>query len=173
MVEKPNHFYKVLKTEVPINITPELEETFDSVKKALSEDCDLALKQPIPGKQLAFVKDASFRRDEYAFMIQDKPELKVTEKIRLKIREDIQTTPIELTTSPSDVNDGEQFFFTQADNKDESNKQTFQRKEQPRQKAKQWLANEEPSSLTTSVKEVTKIDGKTTSYSMNGIKVNT
>ena len=39
-------------------------------------------------------------------------ELKVTEKIRLKIREDIQTTPIEVTTSSSDVADEEQFFFT-------------------------------------------------------------
>ena len=40
-------------------------------------------------------------------------ELKVTEKIRLKIREDIQTTPIEVTTSSSDVTDEEKFFFTQ------------------------------------------------------------
>ena len=32
-------------------------------------------------------------------------ELKVTEKIRLKIREDIQTTPVEVTTSSSDVAD--------------------------------------------------------------------
>ena len=32
-------------------------------------------------------------------------ELKVTEKIRLKIREDIQTTPFEVTTSSSDVAD--------------------------------------------------------------------
>ena len=52
-------------------------------------------------------------------------ELKVTEKIRLKIREDIQTTPIEVTTSSSDVADEEQFFFTQADNNDESEQQTF------------------------------------------------
>ena len=50
--EKPNPFYKLLKTEVPINITSELKETFDSVKKALSEACELALKQVIPGKQL-------------------------------------------------------------------------------------------------------------------------
>ena len=41
---------------------------------------------------------------------------KVSEKIRLKIREDIQTTRIEETTSSSDVADEEQFFFTQADN---------------------------------------------------------
>ena len=47
-------------------------------------------------------------------------ELKVTEKIRLKIREDIQTTPIEVTTSSSDVADEEHFFFTHADDSNES-----------------------------------------------------
>ena len=55
-------------------------------------------------------------------------ELKVTEKIRLKIREDIQTTPIEVTTSSSDVADEERFFFTQADKNDESEEQTLERK---------------------------------------------
>ena len=43
-------------------------------------------------------------------------ELKVTEKIRLKIREDIHTTPVEVTTSSSDVADEEQISFTHADN---------------------------------------------------------
>ena len=52
-------------------------------------------------------------------------ELKVTEKMRLKIREDIQTTPIELTTPSSDVSHEEQFFFTQTDNESESEEQTF------------------------------------------------
>ena len=47
-------------------------------------------------------------------------ELKVTEKIRFKIREGTQTPPIEVTTSSSDVADEEQTFFTQADKKDES-----------------------------------------------------
>ena len=42
-------------------------------------------------------------------------ELKVTEKIRLKIREDIQTTRIEVTTSSSEVAYEEQLFFPQAD----------------------------------------------------------
>ena len=37
---------------------------------------------------------------------------------------------------------------------------------------KQWVANEEPPSLKTGVKEFIKIDGNTTSYSMNGIKAN-
>ena len=42
-------------------------------------------------------------------------ELKATERVRLKIREDVQTTPIEVTTSSSDVADEEQFFFTQTE----------------------------------------------------------
>ena len=45
---------------------------------------------------------------------------KVTEKFHLKIREDVQTTPIEVSTSSSDVADEEQFFFAQADGQDET-----------------------------------------------------
>ena len=58
-------------------------------------------------------------------------ELKVTEKTRLKIREDIQTTPMEVTVSSSDVADEEEFFFTQADENDESEKQTLNEKNIP------------------------------------------
>ena len=277
--EKLHPFYKLLKTEEPINTTTELKETFDSVNKALSDACELALKQPIQGKQLVLMTDASFRSAGYALMIENNPnqkiqskrktyppvafgskifssaqlkmsiyskeilaiymaflefahilweatkptivltdnksvtrffqtkaippalqnawdyalqfnfkiahiagsvntaadflcrlELKVTEKIRLKIREDIQTTPIEVTTSSSDVADEEQVFFTQTDNDNESEEQTLERKEQSRQNAKQWAANEESPALKTSVKVFTKIDGNTTSYSINGIK---
>ena len=99
-------------------------------------------------------------------------ELKVTEKIRLRIREDIHTTPIEVTTSSSDVADEEQIFFTHAHDGKESEEQTLERKEQSRQNAKQWAANEESPALKASVKEFTKIDGNTTSYSMNRIKAN-
>ena len=94
------------------------------------------------------------------------------EKIRLKIREDIQTTPIEVTTSASDVADEEQVFFTQAVNNDESEEQTLERKEKSKQNEKQWAANEESPVLKTSVEEFSKIDGNTTWYSMNGIKAN-
>ena len=59
-------------------------------------------------------------------------QLKVTEKIRLKIREDVQTTPIEVTTSSSDVADEEQMVFTQADGEDETEEQTLERKGQSR-----------------------------------------
>ena len=251
MAEKLNPFYKLLKAEVPINITSELKQTFDSVNKALSDACQLALKQPIPGKQLVLMTDASFRCTGYALMIEDNPDqkikskrktyapvafgskifspaqlkmsiyskkflaiymaflefantlweatkptivltnnksvkrffqtkaippslwnacdyvlqfnfkiahiagsvntaadffsrldLKVTERIRLKIREDVQTTPIEVTTSSSDVADEEQFFFTQPDDQDETEEQILQRKEQSREKAAEWVANQ-------------------------------
>ena len=281
MAENLNPFYKLLKTEVPINITSELKQTFYSVNKTLSDACELALKQPIPGKQLVLRTDASFRGAGYTLMVEDNPdqkiqskrktyapvafgskifspaqlemsiyskefsaiymaflefahilweatkpstvltdnksvtrffqtnvippalwnasdyllqfifkiahfagsvntaadflsrlELKVTAKIRLKIREDIQTTPIEMTTSSSDVADAEQFFSIHADDTNESEEQTLERKEQWKRNAKQSAANEESPVLETSVKEFTKIDGNTTSYSINGIKAN-
>ena len=100
-------------------------------------------------------------------------ELKVTEKIRLKIREDIQTTPIEVTTSSSDVAEEEQVFFTHTDNDNESEEQTLDRKEQSKQNAKKWAVNEQSPIMKTTVKRLTKIDGNTTLYSMNGIKANT
>ena len=279
MAEKLNPFYKLLKTELPINITSDLKETFESVNTALSNACELALKKPIPGKQLVLMTDASFRSAGYALMIEDNPdqklqskrktyapvafgskifspaqlkmsiyskeflviymaflefalflweatkpttvltdnksvarffqtkaippalwnacdyvlqfnfkiahiagsvntaadflsrlELKVTEKICLKIREDIQTTPIEVTTSSSHVADEEHIFFTHADDAKESEEQTLERKEQSRQNAKQWAANEKLPALKMSVKEFTEIDGNTTSYSMSSIK---
>ena len=77
MAEKLNPFYKLLKAEVPINITSELKETFHSVNKALSDACELALKQPIPGKQLILKTDASFRSASYALMIEDIPDQKI------------------------------------------------------------------------------------------------
>ena len=268
-----------MKAEVPINITSELKETFDSVNKALSDACQLALKQPIPGKQLVLMTNSSFRSAGYALMIEDnldqkiqskrktnspvafgskvfspaqlkmsiywkdflatymafiefahilwetskativltdyksvtrffqtktippslwnacdyvlqfnfkiahfagsvntaadflsRLEQKVTEKIHLKIREDAQTTHIEVSTSSSDVADEEQFFFTQPDSQDATEEQIIQRKEQSQKKAVEWVVNQELSSMKLSIKEFTKIDGNTTSYSINGIK---
>ena len=78
--EKLNLFYKLLKTEVPINVTSELKETFDSVNKAFSDACELALKHPIPGKQLVLMTDASFRSARYALVIEDNPDQKVQSK---------------------------------------------------------------------------------------------
>ena len=99
-------------------------------------------------------------------------ELKVIEKIQLKIREVVQTTPIEVSTSSSDVADEEQFFFTQPDSQDETEEEILQRKEQSQKNAADWVINQELSSIKPSIKEFTKIDGNTTSYSINGIKAN-
>ena len=273
MAEKPNPFYKLLEMEVPINITSESKETFGSVNEALSDACELALKQPIPGKQPVLMTDPSFKSAGYALMIEDSPDKKIQSKrktyalvafgskifspaqlemsiyskeilpiymaylivahilweatkptivltdnksvtrffqtkaipptlwnacdyvlqfnfkiarlagsvnteadflsrLELKIKEDIQTTPIEVTTSSSDVADEEQFFITHADGTNESEEQTLERKEQSRQRAKQWASNEESPVLKTRVKEFTKIDGNITLHSMNGIKAN-
>ena len=46
MAGKLYPFYNLPKAEVPINITSETKETFDSVKKPLNDACELALKQP-------------------------------------------------------------------------------------------------------------------------------
>ena len=78
--EKLNPFCKLLKAEVPVNITSELKETFDSVNKALSDTCELALKQPIPGKQLDLMTDARFRSAGSALIIEDNPDLKIQSK---------------------------------------------------------------------------------------------
>ena len=67
-----------------------------------------------------------------------------------------------MTTSSSDVADEEQFFFTQANKNDESEEQTLERKEQTKQNASKWAANEESPVLKTSVKEFTWVDGITT-----------
>ena len=80
MAEKPNPFYKLLKTEVPINITSELKEMFDSINKSLSNAGELALKQPIPRKQLVLMTDASFESAGYAFRIEDNPDQKIQSK---------------------------------------------------------------------------------------------
>ena len=84
-------------------------------------------------------------------------------KIRLKIREDVQITPIEVTTSSSDVVDEEQIFFTEADGEDKTEEQTLERKQQSKETVTEWVAHKELSSMKPSIKEITKIDGNTTS----------
>ena len=99
-------------------------------------------------------------------------ELKVTERIRLKIREDVEITPSEVTTSSSDVADEEQFLFTPTDDRDETEDQILQGKEQSRKKAAVWVVNQETPAMKPSIKEFTKIDGNSTSYSLHGTKAN-
>ena len=73
MAEKLSSFYNLLKAEVPINLTSELKDTFDSVEKALSDACELSFRQQLPGRQLVLMTAASFRSTGYALMIEDNP----------------------------------------------------------------------------------------------------
>ena len=82
MAEKLNAFYRLSKAEMVIKITSELKETFDSLNKALSNACELSLKQPTPGKQLVLLTDASFRSAGYALMIEDNPDQEVQQRGR-------------------------------------------------------------------------------------------
>ena len=84
MAGKLNPFSKLPKTEVPISITSVLRETLDSVNKALSDACELALKQSIPGNQLVLMTDASIRTARYALMIQDNPDQKIQSGFSVK-----------------------------------------------------------------------------------------
>ena len=70
-------------------------------------------------------------------------ELKVTVKIHLKNREDVQTTPIHLSTSSSDVAYEEQFFFTKTDSHDETEEQILQWKEQSQKKGSRMGSKQE------------------------------
>ena len=49
---------------------------------------------------------------------------------------------------------------------------SFNEKTNPGKKATEGVANQEPSSMKPSIKEVTKIDQKTASYFINGIRAN-
>ena len=55
-------------------------ETLDLIIKALSGAYELPLKQPIPGKQLVLMTDASFRSVGFAIMIEDNHDQKVQSK---------------------------------------------------------------------------------------------
>ena len=51
---------------------------FREVNDALDRCCQLALRQPLPGKQLVLMTDASFQAAGYAGLIEDDPNQKFT-----------------------------------------------------------------------------------------------
>ena len=69
-------------------------------------------------------------------------ELRVTEKVRLKVRIDKQATPIEVTTFSSDVEDEEHFFFTKKPMRMSQNRPLKEREQQAKQVAQEWVENE-------------------------------
>ena len=51
---------------------------FTEINEALDRCCQLALRQPLPGKQLVLMTDASFQAAGYAVLIEDDPNQKYT-----------------------------------------------------------------------------------------------
>ena len=84
-----------------------------AIPPSLWSACDYVLQFNF---QIAHIAGSVHTAADFLFTL----ELKVTEKIHLKIREDIKTTPKEVTTSSSDAADEEQFFFRQADGQHET-----------------------------------------------------
>ena len=71
--EKLTPFFKIFKSDAKVMVTPDLLEQFTEINKALDRCCELALKQPLPNKQIALMTDASFPAAGYAVHIEDDP----------------------------------------------------------------------------------------------------
>ena len=69
--EKLTPFFKMLTNDEKVLVTPDLLDKFTEINKALDRCCELALKQPLPNKQIALVTDASFTAAGYAILIED------------------------------------------------------------------------------------------------------
>ena len=79
MAERLTPFFQLLKTtdaKTKIPITPDIMKEFREINEALDRCCQLALRQPLPGKQLVLMTDASFQAAGYAVLIEDDPNQK-------------------------------------------------------------------------------------------------
>ena len=74
LAERLTPFCQLLKTtdaKTKIQITPDIMKEFREINEALDRCCQLALRQPLPGKQLVLMTDASFQAAVYAVVIED------------------------------------------------------------------------------------------------------
>ena len=81
LAERLTPFFQLLKTtdaKTKIPITPAIMKEFRKKNAALDRCCQLALRQPLPGKQLVLMTDASFQAAGYAVLIEDDPNQKYT-----------------------------------------------------------------------------------------------
>ena len=192
--EKLIGLYELLKADSKIRISEELVDNFKEINASLAEACGLALRQPIAGEQYVLMTDASFRASGYALMVEENDERKLLskrktfapvafrsrvfspaqleltpkEKVQLKLRDDILTSPIEVNLQSSDVVDEEHLFFL-PDEEDESEQEIFARKALSKQRA----IDEHEKELSTKVTEVIKIPLNSAVYSFGAIKEKT
>ena len=81
LAERLTPFLQLLKTtdsKTKTLITPDITKEFRERNEALDRCCQLALRQPLPGKQLVLMTDASFQAAGYAVLIEDDPNQKYT-----------------------------------------------------------------------------------------------
>ena len=81
MAERLTPFLQLLKTtdaKDKIPITPDIMKQIRERNEAPDRCCQLALRQPLPGKQLVLMTDASFQAAGYAVLIEDDPNQKYT-----------------------------------------------------------------------------------------------
>ena len=81
LAERLTPFFQLLKTtdaNSKIPITPDIMKEFREINEALDRCCQLALRQPLPGKQLVLMTDAIFQAAGYAVLIEDDPNQKYT-----------------------------------------------------------------------------------------------
>ena len=89
------------------------------------------------------------------------------EKVQLKLRDDILTSPIEVNVQSSDVADEEQLFFL-PDEEEESEQELVARKAFSKQRA----IDEHGKEMSTKVTEVIKIPLNSAVYTFGAIKEN-
>ena len=71
-------FFKMPTKDEKVLVTPDILENFTEINKSLDRCCELALKLPLPNKQIALMTDASFSAAGYAVLIEDDPLEKYT-----------------------------------------------------------------------------------------------
>ena len=76
--EKLVPFFQLLKKDEKVLVTQELVEQFNEINRDLDRCSQLALKQPLPNKQLVLMTDASFTAAGYAILTEDDPNQKYT-----------------------------------------------------------------------------------------------
>ena len=76
--EKLVPFFQLLKKDEKVLVTTELIEQFNEINRDLDRCTQLALRQPLPNRQLVLMTDASFKAAGYAILTEDDPNQKFT-----------------------------------------------------------------------------------------------
>ena len=76
--EKLVPFFQLLKKNEKVLVTPEIIEQFNEINRDLDRCSQLALRQPLPNRQLVLMTDASFTAAGYAILTEDDPNQKFT-----------------------------------------------------------------------------------------------